>query len=47
MATIDFGNVTCKLQGVDNMDVLYEIANRLSYTTGGFGAMSCLIRKRK
>lgn len=38
MATIDFGNVTCKLQGVDNMNVLYEIANRLSYTTGGFGA---------
>lgn len=38
MATIEFGNVVCKLNGVTDMNVLYAIANRLSYTTGGFGA---------
>lgn len=38
MATIEFGNVVCKLNGVNDMNILYEIADRLSYTTGGFGA---------
>ena len=37
MITIEFGNVTCKVNGLTNTNILYEIANRLSYEIGGFG----------
>lgn len=36
MITIEYGNVTCKVNNLDDMNIKYEIANRLSYETGGF-----------
>ena len=35
---IEYGNVNCKVIGLNDMNIRYEIAQKLSYTTGGFGA---------
>ena len=36
MAVIEYGNVVCKVSGI-NDDISYQIAARLSYEMGGFG----------
>jgi superfamily II DNA or RNA helicase len=38
MITIEYGNVTCKVNNLTDSTIKYEIANKLSYETGGFGA---------
>lgn len=39
MITIEFGNIYCRMNGLDNYPVIKNrIAKILSYTTGGFGA---------
>jgi len=38
MITIEYGNVTCKVNNLDDVSIRYEIAQHLSYEIGGFGA---------
>lgn len=38
MVRIEYGNVLCKAHGIEDEMLKYKIANKLSYTIGGFGA---------
>lgn len=38
MITIEYGNVTCRVNNLNDINIRYEIASKLSYESGGFGA---------